>query len=327
MNFAPRVWPAVLMPATSTSPTAPSRATASEPAALAATTASVSEDPRSSAAIIAPANASPAPVRSRTLTCRTPSATSVIPSGLMTTAPAAPRFTTSGVPHAAAAATAGPVLSVPVVTQRDVQRDLAAQLAGLAQEVGHAVARVQVAPARPGAAQHAAPAVDLRLAAQGLRGDVRDEGPVTVEVQDHRDPGRPVAHPQRRGEVHAPPGAELGHDARAEIVAENRAQPGPRARGRGRAGAADRPAAGDGELLGVHLLAGRGQLGHLPEDQLEEDRAEQDHVQARRPPALLPACAGLCEPAQPRRDRRVNRTHPVQPAVTVRPRACDSQNS
>jgi hypothetical protein len=39
MNFAPRVWPAVLMPATatSTSPTAPSRATASEPGHSSAT--------------------------------------------------------------------------------------------------------------------------------------------------------------------------------------------------------------------------------------------------------------------------------------------------
>src|SRR5207302_6135640 len=59
-------------PAPGTDPTPPSRATAFEPAALAATAACVTVAPRRSAAIIAPAKLSPAPVRSLTVTSPTP---------------------------------------------------------------------------------------------------------------------------------------------------------------------------------------------------------------------------------------------------------------
>src|SRR6516225_6214368 len=57
-----------LRPATSISPTPPSLLTVSEPAALPAAAASVSDAPWHSAPISAPAKASPAPVRSRTST-------------------------------------------------------------------------------------------------------------------------------------------------------------------------------------------------------------------------------------------------------------------
>ena len=65
--------------------------------------------------IIAPAKLSPAPVRSRTRTWRTPSLTSVTPSGPTTSAPAAPLVTTVGVPQAVAAATAASRLSAPAI--------------------------------------------------------------------------------------------------------------------------------------------------------------------------------------------------------------------
>src|SRR5262249_13171342 len=99
---------AELRPSTLPPPTAPSRLPVSEPAALPAATASVSDAPWQRAPISAPAKASPAPVRSRTRTGLTPSVTSVCPTrpgGPATMAPLAPRFTTTGGPQAAATPT------------------------------------------------------------------------------------------------------------------------------------------------------------------------------------------------------------------------------
>ena len=256
------------MAATSTSPTAPSRAAASEPAAFAATTASAARRRCSIAAIIAPAKASPAPVRSRTWTGRTPSATSVIPSSVRDQRAGraalhhqrrAPRRRgRHGLPDGARA---GQPQQFVLVRDEDVgQPDalddrvavllsspsdtssttLAPSSRAVAQEVRHPAPGVQVAPAGPVAAQHAAPAVDLRPLAVRPRRHVRDEGPVAVEVQHGRDPGGLAGYPHRRGQVDAGPGAVLDHHVRAEVIGQDRAQASPGARARGRAGAGRR---------------------------------------------------------------------------------------
>src|SRR6266581_4786215 len=157
---------------------------------------------------------------------------------------------------------------------------------------------------RPATSGPAAPRVTTR--------SVSHEAAVAVEVQHDGDARGRAGDSHRRGQVHSCRGAVLGDHLRAQIVAEHGAQPSPRSgRGRNR-GAGDRAAAGDRELVGEDLLAWPRQPVQLPEDQLEEDQPERDHVHR---------AASRCAPLSGR-GPGAGRSPPARFArhITVRPR-------